>query len=112
MKRIDYRKLTSRGRIDSIIRVIRESHPDIQYLYTHGQCWNFHCILKEILGVEIEPYHSYSEGHVYSKIGNFFWDIRGCHSNPPRDLKKMSDRMIKEAGEWGSRDRRILTMSR
>lgn len=87
-----------------IITAIRESHPSMVYLYTEGQCYNFHKIIKSIVP-EAEPYYSDNEGHVYSKINGDFYDIRGLVT-PPDDITPLYPDSQPEL--WGTRDQRRL----
>lgn len=61
-----------------VISRIRDGNPDAVRLYTQGQCYNFSLLLKEIFP-EAEIWYDQVEGHVYSKIGEFWYDIRGRH---------------------------------
>jgi hypothetical protein len=108
-KRIEY--VPPHQHILSVIKAIRESHPDMVYLYTQGQCYNFHLILKQIYINEtyVVPYYSIREGHVYSKIGLHFYDIKGRAAIVPEDLTELEELGLSDAPEnWGARDKRRL----
>ena len=101
-----------RQRVENVIARIRFSHKDQVYLYTAGCCYEFYLILREIFGPQVTAYYSNLEGHVYSKIYDRYWDIRGSCDNPPRDIRKMSKRLHKDAPGWSKRDFRTLGMAR
>lgn len=105
---------TLREKVLALITSIRESHVDSVYLYTQGQCYAFHKILRAAFGGTVEPWYDSVEGHVYSKIGEFWYDIR-------REWPVVSEycRPIVECGSsdqpdnWGKRDtRRLIDLAR
>lgn len=61
-------------RILNIIKSIRESFGASIAVYTCGNCYQFYEILKSIFP-EATPYES--GGHVWTKIDNNYYDIRG-----------------------------------
>ena len=90
---------------EKVITAIRESHPDIEELYMNGQCYNFHLILRSICPTA-EAWYDWIEGHIYTKIENIWYDIRGKHYRVscyclPLDYSTKPHR-------WGRRDRRRL----
>ena len=95
--------------IDMLIRTIRESHSDMQFMFTHGCCFEFYKILKS-QWPQAEPYFSNREGHVYTKIDKEYYDIRGKAMYIPGDLKLMSKRKQNEAEHWARTDTRRLSM--
>jgi hypothetical protein len=98
--------ITNSLNILKIIASIRDSHPDMTELYTKGQCYNFHLILRSIFP-NAEPYYDYVEGHMYTKIDRYWYDIRGIHF-------KINDSCIPytvnghPGHRWGKSDRRRL----
>lgn len=69
--------MTKHRKILNLISIIRESHSEIEKIYTKGSCLNFFLILHSIYP-ESEPY--YNVDHVITKIDNKFYDITGCVS--------------------------------
>jgi len=59
---------------ENVIKTIRESFGASITVYTFGNCYQFYEILKTIFP-EAKAYES--GGHVYTKIDNEFYDIRG-----------------------------------
>ncbi len=55
-------------------RIVRESFPQSQMIYTQGSCYKFHEMLKFIFP-NTTPYNYL--GHVISKIGNNYFDVTG-----------------------------------
>lgn len=92
----------------NLIKAIRDSHPDMVYLYTQGQCYNFYKILKAVYP-NAEAWYAQVEGHVYTKIGSLWYDIRGEHTQVPEDCKPLDELGLADLPEnWGPRDRRRL----
>lgn len=91
-----------------VITAIRESHPDMSELYTKGQCYNFYKILRSIYGQSVEPWYDYLEGHVYSKIGGRFYDIRGVRKRYSTSLVKLDHKHGHRPHRWGKGDNRRL----
>ena len=95
------------NRIERVIAAIRASNAHAIPLYTEGQCYGFHLLLREIFGPTVEPWYSPTEGHVYSKIGPHWYDIRGRHlrvdAEPLREPRP---------DPWGRRDTRRLVSPR
>ena len=61
-------------KILTFIRTIRESHPDIEYIYMNGSCLNFHFILKSVYPESI-PY--FNINHIVTRIDDKYYDITG-----------------------------------
>ncbi|MFT6347057.1 MAG: hypothetical protein ACJAYB_000038 [Psychromonas sp.] len=85
----------------AIIGAIRDSNPDAVRLYTEGECYRFSLILRNIVGqANHEIWHDCIEGHVYSKIGQYWYDIRGVHYKVNRkNNKKLEPDVINCANE-------------
>lgn len=97
----------TRTRLLDIIAAIAASHPDITYMYMQGRCVQFAYILAEILKYkETRIVYSQIEGHVYTEWGGYYWDIRGAHSNVPKDIVDIST--FPEHKMWAANDTRRL----
>lgn len=103
-----------RAAIKRLITSIRESHIDSVYLYTQGQCYAFHKILKSVFGDVVECWYDTVEGHIYSKIDAHWYDIRGEwdtvseHCGPIEDVGNTD-----HPDNWGKRDtRRLIDLAR
>lgn len=93
--------------IEITIARIRESHPDMERLYMEGQCYNFFLILRSIAGPEVEPWYDHVEGHIYSRIGPYWYDIRGKHLKVSEHCEPLSyDGHLPH--RWGKNDTRRL----
>lgn len=57
-----------------LIRSIRESFPQAAHVYTHGGCYRFFLILKQVYP-EADAY--YDSNHVITRIGDRYYDITG-----------------------------------
>ncbi len=95
----------------AVIKAIRNSHQDTVYLYTKGQCLAFGRILETIFADEDALiFYSQSEGHIYTRIGMSYYDIRGQWSldEAPDDLTPANNFKCKPL-RWGEDDPRRLT---
>lgn len=72
------------------IKTIRSSFGASIAVYTQGNCYQFYEIFKVVFP-ESEAYES--GGHVYTKIGDNFYDIRG-KLNEDYDLYPVTDDRI------------------
>ena len=92
------------------ISCIRNSHPDIERLYTQGQCFNFATILRTMFPGG-EYWYSDIEGHMYYFYESAWYDIRGRHLLQPKGSFKYTFRNHNGdyAYRWGSRDKRRLS---
>ena len=90
-----------------VITAIRESHPDMAELYTNGQCYAFHLILKTMWP---EARCLYDGHHIYTEINGRVYDIEGEHESPPLNARPIDpDRYSSDHPEnWGKRDTRRL----
>lgn len=91
-----------------LITAIRESHPDMVELYTLGQCYNFALILRSVFP-NVEFWYDYCEGHMYSRIDQYWYDIRGVHLRVNASCVPYNHRDGHAAHRWGLSDRRRLT---
>ena len=77
---------------------------DAEWIGTCGKCYRFALILKDRFP-EAEIWYSGVEGHVYTKIGNIFYDIRGYHLKVPKDIAKLSHRDGHKPHRWDGGDK-------
>ena len=95
--------------VEKVIARIRDSHPDNEWLYMNGQCYNFSLIIQEIFGGE--AWYDYVGGHVYTEINGFFYDVRGKHHKKKLQtahLGRLRDDKNIKPWRWGRRDTRRL----
>ena len=76
-------------------------------LYMDGQCYNLFRILRTLFP-EAKPYYSPEEGHVYTRIGNGYYDIRGRHYRLPADLELLDHDCQDKPHRWPKQDKRRL----
>lgn len=88
----------------TFISLIRESNKDSQFLYTNGQCYNFARILRFVFKDSHEFYYDYINGHVYSKIGNFYYDINGLYKSSTKNFEKLNHKKSHKPHRWNKRD--------
>lgn len=95
-------------KIERIIYAIRRSHRDMEYLFLEGQCYNFFLILR-VIYPKAEAWYDYLEGHIYTKLGDYWYDIRGRHDNVPESCVILSEaKSSDDPMNWGLRDTRRL----
>lgn len=108
----EYSKPNPLQKIIRVINRIRESHPDQEWLYMNGRCYQFALILREMFmdQHDVEIFYSAGEGHVYTRIDDLFFDIRGRHFKAPSDAIPISaePKQYGRADRWKSGDRRRL----
>lgn len=95
-------------KILSIIKAIRESFGGSVGIYTQGNCYQFYEILKTIFP-EAEAYET--GGHVYTKIDDQFYDIRG-KLEKDYNLILVDDSRIESLTQNKWTDERVLTCSK
>lgn len=61
-------------RVESFIAKVRDSFIGSQQVFTHGSCYHFYLILKEVFP-QAKPY--YDEDHIITEIDDRFYDITG-----------------------------------
>lgn len=93
-----------------LITSIRESHPDMEKLYTEGQCFNFAMILRgQYPGGKL--WYSASPGHMYYYYEDAWYDIRGKHCRQPPHSSEYNFKDGDPAHRWGRRDTRRLVVT-
>lgn len=100
----------AKGKPDKIERALaafRSGWPDMIALFTEGQCLTLYMMLREF-EPSAEAWYSMAEGHVYTKIRDRFYDIRGRHLTVPPDIGPLAEGWH-GAHRWPGRDRRKLT---
>jgi hypothetical protein len=68
------------NKIISFIRALRNSFHEATIVYTHGACYEFYNIMKNLYP-EAEAYMTEDAQHVVVKIGGRFYDITGWYVN-------------------------------
>jgi len=76
---------------ENVIKTIRESFGASIAVYRFGNCYQFYEILKTIFP-EAEAYES--GGHVYTKIDNEFYDIKGKLNQDKMNLIPVNESRI------------------
>lgn len=86
---------------ENLIAKIRESFPEAGIVYTRGGCYGLYEILRVVFP-EADAYYDPIEGHVYTKIGNFFYDITGRVPIKLDKLVRMRDdpRLMRKVHRW------------
>lgn len=93
-------------RILALCDSIRTSHPDMEYLYTQGQCYNFALILRS--QYEGEIWYDHVQGHVYYKVDDVWYDVRGRHYKMSEFASVLDHRDGHKPHRWGLGDNRRL----
>lgn len=66
--------ISNHDRVIHFISTVRDSHPTMVSIFTHGSCLYFYRILKSVFP-QAEAY--YDMDHVITKIGDRYYDITG-----------------------------------
>lgn len=93
-----------------LISAIRNSHPDIKQLYMNGQCYNF-CLILRAAYPKAEIWYDQVEGHAYTKIGRYWYDIRGEHLKVSKTCLPLDHRQGHRPHRWGLGDNRRLVLT-
>lgn len=64
------------NQVEKFLARLKDSHPDMEILYTTGGCFHLYLILR-IFWPHAIPWYDYREGHVYTEIDGCYYDIRG-----------------------------------
>lgn len=89
--------------------MLRTAHPDMQWLFMQGQCYNLWRIVRTVFP-EAKCLYSMNEGHVYIEYRGKLYDIRGKHVRGPWDLEPLDHQRGDKPHRWGGRDQRRLQL--
>lgn len=81
---------------------LRTTHPDFVFMFTHGACYHLHRILCSIWP-EAELWHQPEPGHVFSKIGDYWYDIRGRRIAQPKGARLVTAARLGRPDQWKDR---------
>ncbi len=95
-------------RLRHAMHVLRNGWPDMERLFTQGQCYTLARMIQVLLP-NTKILYSQSEGHVYFELDGKVFDIRGQHVAPPVDLQFLDHRRGDRPHRWAVRDRRTLS---
>lgn len=68
----------TRSRVIALAQILQGAHPDMDKVFTQGACYQFYRVLK-LVAPDAAPFYDPVDGHVYVKVGEFFYDINGEH---------------------------------
>ena len=68
--------------VETFLARLRGSHPDMTAIFTRGSCYELYEIMR-VIWPDAEPHYHWVGGHVYVKIGHWFYDINGRHRRLP-----------------------------
>lgn len=92
-------------RVERVLARLRESAPvAMDELFRNGACYQLYLMLREIWP-EAEPWYAWKEGHVYTRIGGAWYDIRGKHVSVHDDVAFARLDPRTRAHRWLSRRR-------
>lgn len=88
-------------RVGKLREILAAAHPDMTFIFTSGSCWEFFRLIR-VMVEEAEPWYDPIEGHVYAKVGELFFDVRGAHErrNLAPQLHPMDLELQVKASEW------------
>lgn len=90
-----------------MLDALRTSHPDMEQLYMYGQCYNLFRIIRTIRP-QAEAWYCMIEGHIYTRVGVYWYDIRGVHYKISEYASKLDHRRSHKPHRWGKDDDRRL----
>lgn len=64
--------------IEKFLARLRDAHPSISEIFKNGGCFELFRILR-VLYPTAEAWYAWHGGHVYTKIGKYWYDIDGKH---------------------------------
>lgn len=70
--------MVTKKQVVDFISTVRNSFYGAEIVYTHGSCYQFYLILKQVFPTA-KAY--WNHDHVISKIGKFYYDINGVVYN-------------------------------
>lgn len=88
--------------VETFISLIKESNKESVNIYKNGQCYNFARILRYVFP-DHEFYYDHIQGHVYSKIGNFYYDIDGLYRGSTKNFSKLDYTIPHKPHRWHKR---------
>ena len=71
-----------------------------EFLFMNGLCYKFALILRHFYPNGLIMY-SISQGHVYFKLNNLYYDIRGVHYKVPNDIEVLNHHVWHKPHRWG-----------
>lgn len=84
----------------TVIDSLRESDQYIETIFMTGSCYRFHVFLKALFPKAI-PYMTHKKNHIFTKIGNRFYDILGeAEGYEAQDFTLLTAEELEEAKEW------------
>lgn len=87
------------NKIEKFINQIRNTHPILKFIFENGGCFQFYLILKEIFPTAI-PCYCVAKGHIFSKIGKYYYDINGKHVKLTDEIAIIENYKDKKAHRW------------
>lgn len=64
--------------IEKFLARLRDAHPSMPDIFKYGGCFELFRILR-VLYPNAEAWYAWQQGHVYTKIGEYWYDIDGKH---------------------------------
>ncbi len=89
-------------RVERFLAILRDTHSSMVPIYTQGGRFHLYRILREIWP-QAEAHYCVPEGHVYTRIDERWYDIKGRCARPPAGAEKMDGHLIRDAFRWHGR---------
>lgn len=70
----------------NFIKIVRDSFHDSYIVYAWGGCYGFYTILKHLYPDAIAYFESDEKTHIVTKIGSYYYDIRGITDTSEDDF--------------------------
>lgn len=96
--------ISTKDKVVLFLDTLRNTHPDFEHIYRHGCCFELYKLLR-IVFPNAEPWYDFIEGHIYTKIDKFFYDIRGKHVKISEHSSKidLDKKLFLDAFSWNRR---------
>ena len=96
------RKQAPRPQPAAFLAALRNSHEHARGVYRLGGCYELFRILRTVWA-EAEPW--YIDGHVYSRIGDSWWDIDGRWKPTADQQRRLKPLFRRKQRPWNWRNR-------
>lgn len=92
-----------------IIDSLRKTDPYIKTIFLQGSCYKFHLFLKDLFPESV-PYIDKNKQHVITRIGGYFYDIRG-YVRGLHKYEKMGWQDLADVEKWSFHEHNRLKIT-
>jgi hypothetical protein len=88
--------------VERFLKALRETHPDFDFIFRHGACYQLYLMLKS-LRPDAELWYQHNPGHVWTKIDGAWFDIRGKRTRKPSKAERITAKRLGRPERWKRR---------